>query len=353
MNKKESSEKETDVMIGLLERNRDMYSKINQFICSLDIIYDNEAHTAIATLVGRLPDNVIYNGHAMDYFELSQILMSYSSRFPMLRFTAKQLEDYRILDSKNPNSAEILDYYRELDKLGVDLNSNLEDLKKLQESLDNKWLINPLHMNWIEYEDELDEGLKDPIKFKHYVGDMLSKISQAYETVNLFSLFLLIEFRKIKNQDSQKLETDFRNGQKLKVHQLYKNSERKQGQPLLQDYLLAFQSQFPQIIEIFDWVYLDEGIRAIRNLNIHHLGEKGKCEINNDQIIVFFDSTTKKFGFNDLANIYRELQIIVFTIYFINHEVFLNFYIYIMKKAKDDLFKNKNKRKCDEDITKM
>lgn len=345
MKGKEFIEDETNEMIKLLERNMDMFTKINQFMCSLSIVFDKEAHTELATLVSGIPNHVISNGYAMDYFELSQTLIEYRSRFPMLRFTAKQLNDYRLLDSKSPDSGEILDYYQEIDKLSEDLNSNLENLKKLQDKLDKKWLINPLPENWIEYEDELEEELKDPIKFRHYVGDILNKINQAYETVNLFSLFLLIEFRKMKDQETQQLEKDFRNGKKLKITHIYSNQKRKKNQPLLRDYLLTFQTQLPQIVKIFDWIFLDEGIRALRNITTHNLGEKGKCEIEDLLIVIFYDSTTEKYRFNDLANIYRELQTIVFTIYFINHEVFLNFFIHMMKNARDDLFNNEKEKK--------
>lgn len=337
---------ETNEIIEILEiikQYRELYSNITDSMYDKEIIFEKGYHKLLAGLSFTLSNFIIQTDNRKDYFDLCKVLMKFSERIKNHRFTKMQLDTFRNIDELRLHDERILDYYKEIDDWLTKEFGNISELRKRTNDLEELWRTDPLPQNWKEYHIEIGDEVNDPILFNEYLVDLLSKIGQAYETFLLFSLFLLIIFRKLDNKKCKKEIKQFRIGTKLKYYQIYENKKKKcQDLPLLKDYLKkAIDNQ--KFIEIFDWVFGKKGVREIRNLGIHHLNEPGKCDIQDQYIFFYFNKKNpSKYTYNELANVFRQLQFLIFLVEFPNYSMFFHLLYEALRLSIDDKKKRVN-----------
>ncbi len=183
----------------------------------------------------------------------------------------------------------------------ADVKLNLDNYKQDMEFIDNKIkdiqrFISPKFLNRGEkefndkindYQEELKEFLKNSFRSDQYIKDILAKISQAYELFNSFGIFLLLFLRQNKKLKYGKYKRAFLKGQKLIWSQIYLAKKYQLNQnSLLRELLIEKFSENSSIVQILDWIFAFDGIRGLRNLNVHSLSDPTRLRISKKEIEV-------------------------------------------------------------------
>ena len=346
MNEKEENELNTiNEIIALLKQYRDFYIAIIEEIFGKEILLEENTHQEFASLIIHLFNNLFDKQFKVkETIDLTEAVLEFGKRLKIHRFTKKQLDDFSLIDELKIKQSKVIDHYENIDKITNKQPESIEEYRLKLRELKEEWEKDPLPAEWTEYKDEIETRLVSSIELKEYFIDLSTKLSQTYETFILFSTLILILIRKLNSHDSKFLEKSLRKGEKLKRSQLYHNKRKKdKDNPLLKDYL-SNKPFFLKILKIYEWVYSKKGINKIRNLVIHHLDEKGKCELIDDYVLIYFNSKEpEKFSYEQISNINHQLQMLNFIIYYITLSYHYHAYAIVLELSLNNIKDEDNK----------
>ena len=164
--------------------------------------------------------------------------------------------------------------------------------------------------------DNTPSPAKRQFQVKRYFDDYLTSITDHYESFLLISLYLLILFKLLAGEDVKGDLKSFQKGKKLSAYKIYLNPQKEAIEPkLLRTYisessLLVTHKQ--TILELFDYIFAEEGIRGLRNKKIHHYAED-QIKLVEDKFVevTYLTGTVKQHSFSELNQIKNNLQLVV------------------------------------------
>ncbi len=342
MNNKEENELNSiKESITLLKQYRDFYLAIIEETFGREILLEENTHQEFASLIMQLFNNLFDTQFKIrDTIDLTEAVLEFGKRLKIHRFTKRQLDDFSLIDEQNIQQTKVISYFENIDRITKMRPESIEEYRLKLRKLKEEWKKDPLPIEWIEYKDEVETRTVSSIELKEYFIDLFAKLSQTYETFILLSTLILILIRKLNSHDSKYLEKSLKNGKKLKKSQLYHTRKMDKDHPMLKDYL-SNKPTLLKILMIYEWVYGKKGINKIRNLVIHHLDEKGKCEIIDDYVLINYNSKeSEKFSYEQFTKINQQLQMLTFIIYYISVSYHYHAYAILLElslnKVKDD-----------------
>lgn len=155
---------------------------------------------------------------------------------------------------------------------------------------------------------------KHQFQIKHYFDDYLTSITDHYESFLLISLYMLILFKLLADEDVKGNLKSFQTAEKLSAHIVYSNPKKTNGSKLLRCYisessLLATHKQ--EILELFDYIFAEEGIRGLRNKKIHHYAEDQIKFVDEFIEVTYSTGTVKQYTLFEIHQIKNNLQLVV------------------------------------------
>lgn len=225
---------------------------------------------SFACFLGTLTNGLVNKGHGEFVLGMNKILIEIlSPRFAPYKISLKEVREQK---------EEYLTYYTNLDnafkELSKDNTSEFSNhILKIEALLEETPPV-------VNRKEEI-ETQKDHYYKKQYFNDYLSTITHFYESFLVIGLYLLILLKLYSEEDIQKDLNDFKKNTKRSVRTLYRDNTSKKHKKLLRNYLSLYplpKNHKKNVLELFDDIFDDEGIRGLRIQKVHHNGEKEYLE---------------------------------------------------------------------------
>jgi len=302
-----------DNIVKEILETKNEYVKVNEL--------KNYAHFIVTLIHSLGQQGYVYYVLALNYLLIEKL----SPRFGVQRFSQKE---------RNEQNEDYFEYFSNIDNAfkefsKIDFSSyskQISEVKKL-------WEETPPISN---IQEETDTA-KRHYQILSYYTDYLTCISDFYESFLLLCLFLLILSKLLLGEDVSKYQRDLYNAKKLKYYQLYadRTPKREKKEKLLIDYLVEFhlpEKQRKSLLDFFESIFGDEGIRELRNKRIHHYGEKNMQFVGEKYLEVRYNTgKTRRYSLNEIHGIKINMQLIVYLGFFLVISAFYDMFSQLLE----------------------
>ncbi len=313
MNSKKSEkmerENEAKQFYAILEKGMTFFDSITDYFCKNSRVFRETELRNILTefyhitqeVIEKNPGVIFQNAFHMHYLssklELHNITKSY---FELLKFAKENFNDTTLekILANNKNGGSQVD-----GDIEEKLNQNLA---RLSEPV--------LPENWENIEkDYLQTEMRNEM-LKQNLHDYVFKLEQIYEVFVALSMFLLMNCYYMIGKPIDKIGKALKDKEKYATGKLFTTKNENQGNKCLNQLLNKDLELFTFLKFVFD----KKGVREIRNLLTHHLGEKDKCEFMRNGLKFTFSEGQKQFyNIREIQAIYGKMVVVSNVLYFI------------------------------------
>lgn len=244
-----------------------------------------------------------------DKFEIHQFTKKY---FDFLKFAQDSAGDITLKKMNARNNGKLpIDY----DSMKIEIENRLQQLK-------DPYLPGAWEELWKNFENDEDS----PTRMKLYLQDYCFKLEQSYEIFVVIATLMLLLCRYYLDLPTDDLLKVLESKRKLSFYEIFENKNGNNPQkPLLLECLSKIFSLESKLILFAEEVFGINGIREVRNLITHHLGETDKCEfIESGLKITFPDKSIKEFTIKDIQVMYTRIFTVSVQLFLISLRQQLN-----------------------------
>jgi hypothetical protein len=277
--------------------------------------------------IWKLVNTLYTSSYATFVLALNVILIKQlSPRMGTHRFSLVQLAT---------ESDEFFDYFNNTDRViqNFDPKSDISSLSEHISQLQDLFNEAPPLTSAMK---PLPSRSKQKILYKESFADYLECIADSYESFLLLALYFLILFKVLDEQEVGKEMQALRESTKLPVNQLYHNPT-KTTEKLLREYLQEFPLEDDlrqSLLEWFDKIFGEEGIRELRNTKIHHYREKQMQFVEQVLEVQFSSGRTQQYSLMEIYEIKLNFQLSVFLGSYVVLSLFYHLLYELLQKEK-------------------
>lgn len=277
--------------------------------------------------IWRLINALSTNGYAIFVLALNVVLIEQlSPRIGTHRFSLVQL---------TTETDDFFDYFNKIDRLQENFRPNFDSSSFSEHVAQLQDLLNEAPPPTSAMKPPPSSS-KQKILYKESFADYLECIADSYESFLLLALYFLILFKVLAEQKAGKEIKALRNSEKLSVSKLY-HHPTKTNEKLLREYLQEFQLQEELRQSLLDWfdnVFGEEGIRHLRNTKIHHYREEKMQFVEQVLEVQFPTGKTQQYSLMEIYEIKLNFQLsVLLGFYFVNSAFYHLYYELLQKKT--------------------
>ncbi len=299
-----------DKAVEILKVSQKLYNDQIQYILDFqDPKIKSKQLVSYSTLLGSLIHSVGQKGHGILLFSINyHLVLLLGPRMRVHQFSQKNLDE---------QSETYFEHFKDLNT-AMDRLSQTHPDDILQQIHEIEVLLKePLPMITVS---KTTMTAKQRFQIDRYFDNYLTTIADMYESFVSLSLYNLFLFQLLEGKDGTKVDRllkDLVNGKKLSIHQFYTSKKKSQKEEkLLRDYLetCTLSIEHKQVLmTLFDHIFVEEGIRELRNKRIHHFGETDSLILVDSEYVeaTFSSGNKKRYSLSDIHQEKINLQFLV------------------------------------------